>query len=121
MNHSYPSNRKFLTGTDILLVLFLVICAAGLFFFQKSKEPGKMVIIYSDNEIIKEMPMDQNASFTISTDMGTNTVMVENNQVYVTDADCPDKRCEKQGAISDPGEVIICLPHKLIIEVSDGK
>ena len=121
MNHSYPSKRKFLTETDILLVLFLVICAVGLLFLQKGKDPGKMVIIYSDNEIIKEMPMDQNASFTISNDMGTNTVVVENNQVYVTDADCPDKRCEKQGAISGPGEVIICLPHKLIIEVSDGK
>lgn len=121
MNNAYPSKRKFLTGTDILLVLFLIICAACLLFFQKRKEPGKMVIIYSDNEIIKKLPMDQSASFTISTDMGTNTVVVENNQVYVTDADCPDKRCEKQGAISDPGEAIICLPHKLIIEVSDGK
>ena len=121
MNHSYPSKRKFLTGIDILLVLFFVFCAAVLLFFQKNKEFGKMVIIYSDNEIIKEMPIDQNASLTISTDMGTNTVVVENNQAYVTDADCPDKRCEKQGAISDPGEVIICLPHKLIIEVSDGK
>ena len=37
MNHSYPSKRKFLTGTDIILVLFLVICAAGLFFFSKKQ------------------------------------------------------------------------------------
>lgn len=121
MNNVHLSKRKFLTGPDIFLVLFFVFCAAVLLFFQKNKEPGKMVIIYSDNEIIKEMPMDQDASFTISNDMGTNTVVVENNQVYITDADCPDKRCVKQGAISDPGEVIICLPHKLIIEVSDGK
>ncbi len=32
-------------------------------------------------------------------------------------ADCHDKICVKTGAISQKGEVIACLPHKLIIEI----
>ena len=31
------------------------------------------------------------------------------------------KICEQMGLISKPGETIVCLPHKLIVEVSDGK
>ena len=121
MERGHASKRKLVTRTDILLVLFLIIAAAGFLFFQKQNSTGSMVIIYSDNEVIREIPLDQDIIFTVSNDMGTNTIVVENDLVYVTDADCPDKRCEKQGAISDPGEVIICLPHKLIVEVSDGK
>ena len=39
------------------------------------------------------------------------------------DADCNDLVCVRSfGAISKPGETILCLPHKLIVEVrsTDG-
>ena len=80
---------------------------------------GSMVRIYSDNELVNEIPLKQDQTVEINTDLGTNTIVVENNQVYVKEADCPDKRCVLQGRISHPGETIICLPHKLIVEVSD--
>ena len=31
--------------------------------------------------------------------------------------DCPDKLDVKQGYISKVGEVIVCLPNKLVIEI----
>lgn len=35
-------------------------------------------------------------------------------------ATCPDHLCIKQGAINKKGQSIICLPHKLIVEVVSG-
>ena len=34
---------------------------------------------------------------------------------------CPDLICVKHQAVSGTGESIICLPHKLIIEISDAQ
>ena len=34
------------------------------------------------------------------------------------DADCPDKLCEYQNAISQSGETIVCLPNKVIVIVA---
>ena len=46
-----------------------------------------------------------------------NHIRIENEQIAVTAADCPDKICIQTGAISHAGEIIACLPHQLIIEI----
>ena len=33
------------------------------------------------------------------------------------DANCPDKICEGHQKISYKGETIVCLPHKVVIEI----
>ena len=33
------------------------------------------------------------------------------------EADCPDKYCVKQGKIKNVGETIVCLPHKVVVEI----
>lgn len=38
-------------------------------------------------------------------------------RVRVIEADCPDQIDVKQGYISRVGEIIVCLPNKLIIEI----
>ena len=37
------------------------------------------------------------------------------------DADCPDRLCVKQGRIKKVGESIVCLPHKVVIEIVGEK
>ena len=36
---------------------------------------------------------------------------------HVTDADCPDQVCIRMGKISKTGENIVCLPHKLVVQL----
>ena len=43
----------------------------------------------------------------------------KDGSVTVQDADCPDKICEKHRAINRTGETIICLPHKLVVEIKE--
>ena len=34
------------------------------------------------------------------------------------DADCPDKVCVKTGKIKSPGQTVVCLPHRVVIEIT---
>jgi len=54
----------------------------------------------------------------VSTDAGRNTIQVKNGEVQVSDADCPNHDCVNQGAISKAGQQIVCLPHKLTVDIS---
>jgi hypothetical protein len=36
----------------------------------------------------------------------------------MTQADCPDKLCVHQKAISATGETIVCLPNKVVVEIA---
>ena len=39
----------------------------------------------------------------------------------MSDADCPDKDCVNQGWISRPGQMIVCLPNRLVIKIESDK
>ena len=53
----------------------------------------------------------------IQTAKGMNILEIKNGMAYVTEADCPDQVCIRMGKISKTGENIVCLPHKLVIQV----
>ena len=36
------------------------------------------------------------------------------------EANCPDGYCEEQGKINGRTQTIVCLPHKLVVEVLDA-
>ena len=65
---------------------------------------------------VHEMDLDTDAEYRAVTDQGDyNVVIVKDRAVMVREADCANQVCVKTGWIHNPGEVIACLPHKLII------
>ena len=42
----------------------------------------------------------------------------KDNAVYMSDADCPDKLCVHTGTIHKTGETIVCLPHRVVVEIT---
>ena len=71
----------------------------------------------------QEEPLDLSAvtdpyTFTVEGPGGfTNTILVEPGRIRVSQANCPDQVCVEMGAISDGTVPIVCLPHKLVIEI----
>lgn len=114
-------SKYMIKKADILLVVILLVIAIfaliGMKLFRKN---GKVVLVQVDGAVVKELSLDKNESYKLETDKGTNTIVVKNGEVYVVDADCPDKICEGYKPISKKGEAIICLPHKLVVEISGG-
>jgi len=52
---------------------------------------------------------------------GTNLLLIEDGKADMIEADCPDKLCVKQKAISKNMENIICLPNEVIVEVESSE
>jgi hypothetical protein len=52
---------------------------------------------------------------------GYNLLVISERGASVREADCPDRLCVGQRAVSRQGECIICLPHKLVIRVEGGQ
>jgi len=53
----------------------------------------------------------------VKTKYGYNIIEIKDQSIGIIDADCPDKICIKSGFISKPGQISVCLPHKLMIEI----
>ncbi len=47
-----------------------------------------------------------------------NVLLIKDGQASMTEADCPDLICVHHKPVSREGETIVCLPHKLVVEVT---
>ena len=109
---------------DIMLIATLIIVCAAAFLIINFvvKKDCITAVVKVDGNIVYMLPLDKNASFTVEGYQGgSNTVVIENGTVYMKDADCPDKLCEKTGKISKNGETIVCLPHRVVVEIQGGE
>lgn len=53
----------------------------------------------------------------IDNEYGRNTVILSDDGVWVSSSDCPEG-CEiKAGKITQAGQSLVCLPHKLVIRL----
>ena len=111
------SNRFWL----ILLAAVLCAAAVGSYFVLRGSE-GTTARIYSDGELVETIELSlvtEEYSFTVTgPEGGTNTVTVEPGRICVSDADCPDRVCVHQGWISNGTVPVVCLPNRLVIEIS---
>lgn len=109
---------------DIILVTILLILAIVSYTIVKyiGNENGAQVEVIIDGEVSETFPLDENISYKIIIDdKNYNILSIENGEVSVSEASCPDKLCINQKKITKAGESIICLPNKLVVRIVGDK
>ncbi len=108
---------------DILLIAALLVLAGAVFgLLRLTRARGGEAVVTVDGQTVAVLPLAADTALTVGEDRGfRNTVEVAGGRVRVTDADCPDRLCVRQGWISYDGESIVCLPHKLVVAVRGGE
>lgn len=122
-NINSEKNRKI--RNDIILAVALVLIATvGLLLFVLTKEEGSTVAVKIDGVVTDTYPLSENIEVLIKTgenDENINVLTIEDGKASISEADCPDKICVETRAVSFVGETIVCLPHKLVIEITNEK
>ena len=112
------------TTKAILAALVLAVIASGAWIFLgKSAAENPRVVIEVDGEVYASYDMDEvKGIIPISTpNGGENRLWVQEDLVFMDDANCPDQTCVKQGVIKDSTVPIVCLPHKVIVRIEGGE
>ncbi|MBQ9673927.1 MAG: NusG domain II-containing protein [Ruminococcus sp.] len=105
---------------DLILIGAVLLAALlGFLFFNTDKDKGSTVVITLDGNQYGTYPISTDKTITVKSENGINTVVIKSGEVYMQDADCPDKYCVDKGHISKVNDTIICLPHKLVVEIKD--
>lgn len=105
---------------DILLLAGILLAALLIWMSSQLINHGRAdsVFVLQDGEVIASYPLSEDRTAIISYGENEyNLLMISDEAVFVSDADCPDRLCVSQKAISRKGESIICLPHKLVIVI----
>jgi hypothetical protein len=108
----------------IIILLTLSFIPELIFGMVMNKSyNGTYAEITLDGELYKKIPLSEHRGeykIKINTKYGYNVIDVIDASIGVIDADCKDKICIESGFISKPGESLVCLPHKLMIEIKSN-
>lgn len=128
-----------ITKADIVLAVLLLVLGIGSPFLLQSKSSDKSAVeITADGRDLGKYALDEDRVIVIvdgadgsfaevyegglkeGFDYGEflNLIIIENGKVCVKEASCRGGDCVKMGRISREGEIIACLPHKLLISIS---
>ena len=108
---------------DLIFIFSILIIAVFLLLIQRvygnAQDEADMIKITVDQKLYGTYDLNKNQTITIQNDLGINTIQIQNKDVWMEEADCPDGYCKEQGHISKNKQTIVCLPHKLVVEISD--
>lgn len=115
--------QQYMKKNDRTLIIVLLLLAAGIFIGYRiyHRESGTIVMITVNGEEYAKLPLSKNTTFDIKGIEGENRIEIQDGTVNMIQADCPDKLCVHQKPIHYHGEKIICLPHKVVVEISGGE
>lgn len=107
----------------ILVVVIAAVACAGLLATRlmgaNTDADTATIVIRDGAQNVYELPLGQDVSKTVTTDLGTNVIEIKDGRVRVEEADCPNQDCVHQGWIDAAGQQIVCLPHKLTVDIVD--
>ena len=135
MPRNGSDSTKFRRNDLILAGTILLISAVLWCFISLSGKTGGVITVRVDGQIYGTYPLDEDRKIVIEPhpvkgedrEAGTknaswrNVLKIRSGQASITEADCPDLICVHHRPISRQGESIVCLPHKVVVEVTGEK
>ena len=92
-----------------------------LLFMQINRgEEGDRIQVTLDGKVYGTYSLEKDQVIEIEEGSLYNKIRVEDGKAYMEEANCPDGYCEEQGKISRHTQTIVCLPHKLVVEVLES-
>jgi len=103
---------------DILLFIFIVLVGSFLSFFSfMDTTEGDTVVVSLDGELYGSYPLNEDLELDIDHDSFSNHITIKNGTVQMSYSNCSNQICVNEGKISKTNDKIVCLPHKLVVEI----
>ena len=109
-------------GVPLLLLAAFLFWLIPFLLNKLNNNLPAAVAVYQDGQRIADYSLREDQTLAIPWEEEYyNLLLIENGEASITDADCPDQLCVRQRSISRKGESIICLPHRLVIQIESNE
>jgi len=107
----------------LLIILIVALSVAAILWMGRNSglkgRTATTAVVFKDGQPVAKLNLMQNRVFTLpSKEM---EIEVNEGRVRVASSTCPKQVCVHTGWVKEPGEVIVCVPNKILIEVQSPK
>jgi hypothetical protein len=103
--------------TLLLGGIFVVVLTLKLW----SGDLADKAIIRSGGKIFKEVPLSRNQQIEVPGPLGTTIISIQNRKARIASDPSPRQYCVRQGWLQQSGEIALCLPNQVSVELAGSR
>lgn len=105
---------------DAVLIGGVLLLAGVLYLAARPGGGGAWAVVTSDGQEVARYALSEDRTVTLGGEK-YNVLQISDGAASILEANCGDHTCVRTGAISREGEMIVCLPHRLMIRIEGGE
>lgn len=108
---------RLIIGMSVLVALLSLL---GRMLWARLNGNPVLVVKGQQGEVYRAALHEQPRTITVTGPVGKSVVEVSDTGVRMLESDCPDKICVHMGWIKRAGQVIVCMPNRVIITLEES-
>ena len=110
--------NKFFKPGDFLTLGLVSFSIAWFCVTLWQQGAGGTLIVRSKGNVVSELSLLRNRTLSIDGPLGTTVVEVQNQRARIARDPSPKQYCVRQGWLQHMGEIALCLPNQVSIEIA---
>ena len=111
------ASKLFKPG-DLLTLGVVALSVTWLCVTLWQQGAGGTLVVCSKGSIVAELSLQRNRTLAIDGPLGTTVVEVQNQRARIARDPSPKQYCVRQGWLQHAGEIALCLPNQISIEIA---
>jgi hypothetical protein len=104
------------------LTLFLgSVCVVLVTFKLWSGNLADKAIIRSGGKIFREVPLSRDQQIEVPGPLGVSIISIQQRKARIASDPSPRQYCVRQGWLQHAGEIALCLPNQVSVELVGSK
>jgi hypothetical protein len=114
------SFRRHIKPGDHLTLLGGILFTVWLSMSVWSGGIADTALIRSGGKVFKEVPLSRDQQIEVPGPLGTSIITIEKRKARISSDPSPRQYCVRQGWIQQAGEIAVCLPNEVSVELTGG-
>lgn len=105
---------------DIIIIVLALLAAGALYAVSQISLGSKASVVVAtvDGREALRKPLAMEGRYEIAQEDGSlNVIRVQKGAVFMEEANCRDGLCIRQGKMRNGAKTIVCLPHKVVVQI----
>jgi hypothetical protein len=113
----YAAALQHFKPGDWLTLLLGSVCVALLTLNLWSGDLADKAIIRSGGKIFSEVPLSRDQQIEVPGRLGISIIRIQQRKARIASDPSPRQYCVRQGWLQQAGEIALCLPNQVSVEL----
>ena len=106
---------------DLIVMLLGMLATGWLTAMVWQGGLADKAVIRSGGKIFSEVPLSRDQLIEVPGPLGITRIAIHNLQARIAADPSPRQYCVRQGWLKQAGEIAVCLPNQVSVELSGGR